>query len=115
VSRILLAAFIGATMLRFTTPSRNADGTACTDLDSMLLFSTWQGRVKAHAQRDTAARDSFTASGQGGFYYVRAKDRAGNVSDPSNYVRADTTVTTDVPPEEPPPVVPIHSRCGGSP
>jgi hypothetical protein len=113
VPRFLLGCFILLTTLRFTTPSLNADSTACTDLDSVVLYSTWQGRVKAHAQPNEGVLDSFTTTGQGGFYYVCSKDRAGNLSGHSNLVRPDTSVTTDVEPEVPPPIVPVHSRCGG--
>lgn len=110
-----LLALSSVVTLRFTTPTRNADGTPCTDLDSMLLYSTAQGRVKAHAQRDTGASDSFTTTGQGGYYFVVSKDRSGNLSEPSNLVRPDSASTADVP--ETAPVQParpqVHDRCGG--
>ncbi len=112
--RLLLSALILVTMLHFPTPAPHADGTPCTALDSMVIYSTWQGRVKAHVQHGAGVPDSFTTTGEGGFYFVRAKDRAGNLSDPSNCVRVDSTATADVPEGEPP-AVPVHSRCGGKP
>lgn len=113
VNRLLFVLLVLVTTLRFTTPNKNEDGTPCTDLDSMRLYSTAIGRAQAHVQHQAGVPDSFRTDGSGGIYGVKAVDTHGNESQMSNQVQVGQTADVPI---EPPPVVPVvYDRCGGRP
>lgn len=97
---------LAATTLRYTTPSRNADSTRCTDLAETRIYR-YGSPLRSHFGLDTAQADTFQVEPVG-VYEVTALDSAGNESERSNPA---VLGTSDVPVG--PPVVPVHSRCGG--